>query len=326
VPRQHELASFWQLCFDRPQQAQGHVFSNTFNAASDVEALLWLHYGVELGLYPQVDAQVIFRSNKDRLLRALKAVTGSYLAMFFPPALPTFLGEFSRSADFDRSIPPAVSADLDGLMPPEMYVRLGGLPPFGSVFDLRYADRLAGDLLNTVALDMLFHEVARAFSNPSCSVFSDLITFGTNGEWQELMEQNANPDLVLSGSGEKVNVLSAGYFAMVDHMGAMDELLTYCGDELTADGPALRDSQGDQTFLVLGERTRSIHGWRVKLDHPGIKGRFSSLTRKLKEQLDSDSDLMWMGFDSASLLDVVESLSARWLGDYSSSQRREGAA
>jgi len=283
MSRQHELASFWRLCFERSPRAHEHVFSDLFNAASDVEALLWLHYGVELDLYPPMNAQAILEPNRGRLIRALEMVMGSAVAQFFPPALATFLGES---------------------------VRLGG------VFDIRYTDRMASDLVNTVVLDMLFHEVARACSNQLSSVFSDLMTFGTDDEWQGLMQQNANPEHVLNGTGEKVDILSAGYFASLDHMGAMNELLQYCGDESTADRPALRDSQGDQTFLMVGERIRSIHAWRVKLDDPTIRKRFISLTNRLSTQLESDPELRSSGFNSDNFFSIIQSLSATWIGDY----------
>jgi len=293
MPRQHELESFWRLCFERPLKVQGRVFSGLFNAVSDVEALLWLHYGFELGLYPKTEAQVILFSNRSRLVAALETVREAGIERFFPPVLSTFLGELSRS---------------------------------GALFDIRYTDRLSSDLVNTIVLDMLFHEVARACSNPLSSVFSDLLTFGTDDEWHIMMQQDASPDQVLSGTGKEVDLVSAGYFAVLDHMGAMDELLQYCGDELTADRPALRDSQGDQTFLVLGERTRSIHAWRVKLDDPVIQRRFNGLTNKLREQLASDKELRSMGFDSDSLLTVIQTVGARWFGDYSFAPRRRSAA
>ncbi len=159
---------------------------------------------------------------------------------------------------------------------------------------------------------MLFHEVARTFSNPVISVFSDLITFGSDDEWQELMAQKANPEKVLSGTGEKIDILSAGYFAALDDMGAMNELLQYCADEVVDDRPTLRDSQGEQTFVMLAERTRSIHVWRVKLDDPIVKTRFIRLTNKIREQLDSDSELRSMDFDADTLLMVVDSLGANW--------------
>ena len=66
---------------------------------------------------------------------------------------------------------------------------------------------------NLDVLDMLFHEVARAYGNLSSSVFSDLITFGADSEWQELMQQNPVLERMLSNTGEKVDILCAGYFA-----------------------------------------------------------------------------------------------------------------
>ena len=83
----------------------------------------------------------------------------------------------------------------------------------GDVFGIRYTDSLASDLIAPVVLDMLFHEVARAYGNLSSSVFSDLITFGADSEWQELMQQNPVLERMLSNTGEKVDILCAGYFA-----------------------------------------------------------------------------------------------------------------
>jgi hypothetical protein len=283
MPRQHELESFWSRCFERPTNAHGHIYSDAFNAASDVEAMLWLHYGVELSLYSQIEAQDIFESNRNRLLHSMQVVMGGTIQGFFPPVLSTLMGESSRS---------------------------------GAIFDVRYTDRLSSDVVNTVALGMLFNEVARACSNPVSSVFSDLITFGLEDEWRALMEQDVNPEQILRGEGEKVDIVVAGYFASLDHMGAMDELLQYCSDELAADSPALRDSQGDQTFLMLGDRTRSIHAWRLKLDDPVTQNRFTDLTNKLGTLLESDIELGPMGFNSENLFSVVQSLGARWLGDY----------
>jgi kumamolisin len=279
VPRQHELTSFWRICFDRPLNVQEHVFSDLFNAVSDVEAFLWLHYGIELALYPQVEAQIIFQSDRSRLLRALEVVIKAGVGRFFPPALYTFLGEAFRSE---------------------------------AIFDIRHAGRLASDPVNTIVFDMLFHEIARTCSNPLFSAFSDLITFGTDDEWRMLIKQNADPDQVLSGTGKKVDILSAGYFAALDHMGAMDELVRYCADELMGDGAA---SSSDQAILMLRERIRSIHSWRVKLDDPIIRRRFISVTDKLRKQLDSDRELTSVGFESDSLLTVIASLGANWLGD-----------
>ena len=119
---------------------------------------------------------------------------------------------------------------------------------------------------------------------------------------------------MLSNGGKEIDALYSGYFASLDHMGAMADLLECCKDESQSEHQAVHDSQSDQTALQLGRRIRSIHMWRVDLADPNVKGRFTDLTFKLMAQLDSDEELESLGFNSYSLLTRVESLCACWTG------------
>jgi len=289
MQRQHKLERFWRSCFERPNSVEGNVLSNQFNAAADIEAVLWLHYGVEAGFFSKSEAESVLQRNRERVLPSLNVGASTV----FSPRLSKWLPNVARVE---------------------------------SVLDIEYADRLAPDLLNATVLEMLFNEMGRISTNSVALLFSDSITFATDSAWRELMAQNVNPDRILAGTGTKIDLVCAGYFATLDHMAALDELLQYCADEFGGAGPTLRDAQGEQTYRVIGDRVRLIHLWRLKLDDRAVRDRFLSLTYMLQKRFDTDPELKSMGCDSDGFLRIVDLLSKGWLGDYGFSMLTKFAA
>jgi hypothetical protein len=168
MPWQHELDSFWQFAFERPRELRGRKFSSSFNALADVEAFLWVHYGVELGVYAKNEAEKIYGPVRAALINAVEQVKKSTIVNCFPQRLVTFLDKTALK---------------------------------DSIFEAHYADRLDVRLTNPVVTTLLFHEVARACNNPLISNFSDVLTFGENAEWSTMLKRSVDVAAVLSGAG-----------------------------------------------------------------------------------------------------------------------------
>ena len=280
---QRELESFWQLSFLRQRGTEWCQTSSAFDAFADVEAMLWLHYGVELGFFSRDDSMDILRAHRVRLNGAVDHVKRFTTANYFSDKVLAFLEQSFKN----------------------------------DMFAVRYADRLDAKLANPITTGLLFHEIARSSCDPRMSTFSDLITFGDDDKWMAALEQGVDPNHVLSGTGTKTDLLCAGYLAVLEHMGALDELLRYCAQESIGEAPAGRGFQSDHTYIVMDGRVRSIHVWRAKLNDPVVKTRFLELTNKVIHELEADGELMNMGFDCGSFVARIELLVGAWLGDTS---------
>jgi hypothetical protein len=175
-------------------------------------------------------------------------------------------------------------------------------------------------------MGMLFHEVAHANSNPVYCLFSGLITFAEESEWQNVLSANVDPNQLMTNSGSEASLLCSGFFASLDHIGAVSELVDYSADESRGDYPAARESQADHTFLNLRDRIRSMHLWRLNLEDRGARERFLSLTYKIRGALALDQELRSINFDPGIFLNRVEALCADWLGNHSISFNGDLAA
>jgi hypothetical protein len=302
MPSQHELESFCQVSLMRPEGARGRRLSESVTAFADVETILWLHYGVELGFFPAEGAMATLRVERERFFHALEVARNSTLWRSLRPGVRSFL----------ENAWPAFRANDEDLL--------------GSLLATRYTDESLRDLLSPLAIGMLFHEIARAHADVSFLLLSDLMTFALDQEWGTVIAEDINPDRLSMNSGSIPDAACAGYFFALDHMGALSELIGYSADESRGEHPAPRESQLDHTFMKLGDRVRSIHLWRLNLEDHAIKDRFLDLTYKVQGELADDPELNSARFDSGAFLGRVESLCADWLGNDSISLRRNRAA
>src|SRR5438477_13214736 len=94
MQRQHKLERFWRSCFERPNSVEGNVLSNQFNAAADIEAVLWLHYGVEAGFFSKSEAESVLQRNRERVLPSLNVGASTV----FSPRLSKWLPNVARVA------------------------------------------------------------------------------------------------------------------------------------------------------------------------------------------------------------------------------------
>ena len=199
---QPEAESFWRLCFRRPTEVLGRPLSQHLNSLADIEALLWLHFGVELGLYSSDIANLIVSSNRKRLSSSSRAVRKLGVSHFFSSEVRTFLDQARELT---------------------------------SISDIRYTSRLAKDLVNPLSLGMLFHEIAESFNDPVLLLFTDLITFEGDDTWNRLVETDPNPENIIKNEGEPKDLLFSGFLAFLEHMNSARELLLYCHDESASD-------------------------------------------------------------------------------------------
>jgi hypothetical protein len=289
MPRQHELDSFWGYVSGARLNPHGHPLSPNFVVLANVEAFLWLHYGVEVGLFQETEAQTIVLAEMIRAGRWSGSVKGAGLSDQFPPRLRSFLEDAQQYVGLEDDLAAA---------------RLLGL---------RYADTLARDLVNPIAFKMLFDEIAQACDNSELALFSDLITFSPESEWHRVLAGGIDPNRMIDGTGGTCEHLCSGYFAAMNHIGALDELIYLCAEESETD--RRQDFQTDYTLSLLYDRVRSMHLWRLNLREPSVRRRFEGLTYMIGNLLSSDRELASMQFDSAEFLSRVEFLCTNWLGD-----------
>lgn len=257
----------------------------------NVEALLWLHYGVELGLFPEAYARSAILADRDGISDCLVALDDRSTNRYFPARVQSFLGEARSILNHGDEL----AAEF---------------------FQIRYAEGLRQDLVSTIAAEMVFHEIARASGMPEYRQFTELITFSSEDKWSALITADVSPDRILEQGNQPSDHLYAGYFAALDHMGFLGELLEHCADVSGTDSGAARGVQTDHTLLTMADRVRSMRLWRLDLDDPHTRGRFVDLTYAVKDKLDADAELSSVQFDSAAFLSRVETLCAGWLGKH----------
>jgi hypothetical protein len=202
IDEQHELRSFWQLCFQRPTHVDNHLLSPQMNSLADIEALLWLHFGVELGIYPSEAADAIIRDSRQQLSASSRDVRRLGVSRFFSSEVRQFLDQARE---------------------------------LSSVSDIRYTTRLAKNLVNPLSLGLLFREISASTSDPLLLLFTDLITFEDESKWSNLLHVDPNPDNIIRRRGDLSDLLFAGFLGFLDHMNSTRELVQYCQEESVSD-------------------------------------------------------------------------------------------
>jgi hypothetical protein len=199
---QRDLQSFWQLCFERPVYVDTHKLSPQLNSLADIEALLWLHFGVELGIFSSDGADATIRASRQRLSTSGKDVRRLGVSHFFASEVRNFLDQARELT---------------------------------SISDIRYTTRLAKNLVNSLPLGILFREIAASTREPLLLLFTDLITFEDEDKWNDLLRVDPDPDNVIKGEGNTSDLLFAGYLRFLDHMNWTRELLQYCHEESSSE-------------------------------------------------------------------------------------------
>jgi hypothetical protein len=189
-----EAASF-ELSFIPTRLEVASGAHRRFQSVADVEAVLWLHLGNELGLFDDEDAERVWNEFRPRFTNAMKYVKDHGISRFFSEEVRIFLAQLERT---------------------------------DSVSSARYGQRLSPELIDTRGLEMLFHEIGRQFRDPTLTLH---IVFDTPAEWEGHFDEEPNADAILSADSAGVmNVLFAGYLRFIEHMGTMGEFFRQMED------------------------------------------------------------------------------------------------
>jgi hypothetical protein len=182
-----ESASF-QSSFTPTRLEVVSVAHRSFHAVADVEAMLWLHLGNELGLFDDEDAGRIWNDFRPQFTKSLQYVDKLGVSRFFPDEVRIFLTQLERT---------------------------------DSISSARYAQRLSTKLINTRGLELLIHEIGEEFRDATLTQY---IVFDTPAEWEDHFEAEPDADLILKADSlVAMNALFAGYLRFIEHMGSIGQ-------------------------------------------------------------------------------------------------------
>jgi hypothetical protein len=181
---QRKLAFFWRDTVERENQEPTHI-----SALADVEALLWMHLGIELDLFHKEDVESRVEEHRFRLQGACVRTRKLNGSRFFPLH---FIEEFEEGK---------------------------------AIGEIRYGDKINPELFEHAVLELLFTEIGKFAASRENSTFTYLITFAEEGEWDEALD-NADPKrLIARKLSTKADEALAGMFSILEHMQALREIL-----------------------------------------------------------------------------------------------------
>jgi hypothetical protein len=189
ISQSRREAAIFESSFTPRRLRVASAAARRFHAAADVEAILWLHLGNELGLFDDKDAQRIWKNFRPQFTKSLKYVNKLGISRFFPNEVRIFLTQLHRSS---------------------------------SISQARYAQRLSTELIDRRGLEMLLHEIGGQFRDATLTRY---IVFDTPAEWKGHFEEEPDPNVILNANSLfAMDALFAGYLRFIEHMGAIEQL------------------------------------------------------------------------------------------------------
>jgi len=165
-----------------------------FDAMADVELMMWLQLGAELGVFEVPAAEQMFREHRVGLLESLSYVerTKNYSKLF--------RGEVDIFAN---------------------QIRTRGIP------FVEHPDRLSHNLFVSGSTEILFHEVGRSFRDGDMTAWFDFVSAQ---EFREQLKEKPDPEAFLRGDILRgTDLVLNEYLEFLRHAGGLLQLWEYLG-------------------------------------------------------------------------------------------------
>jgi hypothetical protein len=186
------LEKFEECYLDSKQRpVQIAIAPRRFGAMADVECMMWLQLGIELGMFGAQDAEATFKKHKKKWLASLSYVEKVKTSKFFRGEAEVF----------------------------SYQVRAHGIPL------AEHPNRLSAGLFVDGSTEMLFHEVGRGFRD---GVLTMCLVFASPQEFRRQLKGKPNPDALLRNKSLRgTNLLLSKYLRFLNHAGALQQLWEY---------------------------------------------------------------------------------------------------
>lgn len=156
---------------------------------ADVEALMWLQLGVELGIFFQDEAEYTFAAHQRRLLSSLNYV------------------------EKGKKMPRLFKREIDLLV---KQVKSNGTP------FVEHPRRLRANLFVSGFGEMLLHEIGRCFRDGTLTM---CLVLASRREFQRLKMGKLDPKVILRAKSlHGKNLLTLNYLAFLGHAASLDQL------------------------------------------------------------------------------------------------------
>jgi len=183
-----ELRRFELECIGSRRFGASGSSHRAFVEMADLESLMLLQLGTEIGIFPIPEAERLLRARRSRFLGALK-----------------YLDRLQFAQDF-RSIVQVLTV---GLRAPEASFT-------------EHPDRLSPDLFGREILGILFHELTRLFRK---GYFTSAVSFFSPNQWGKALGGKLDPDSILRKKKlTGINGLISDFLEFLGHAASLDEL------------------------------------------------------------------------------------------------------
>jgi hypothetical protein len=190
----HELEMFSKQCLSSAS------LGDDFAVAANLEALLWLHLGVELEIFPGKETAQVWEAKLDSFQASFDQMQRSRAAVCFSRETRDFLKKAIRAR---------------------------------SLQFVTHPKRLNKQLFDPFIIEMLFHQIGCCFENELMSEFSAGIAFEQEYLWRTWLRLAVNTaSLVEHKPKNKTDRIYAGYLGMLEHMGALRDIFNYVDAEI----------------------------------------------------------------------------------------------
>lgn len=246
-----------------------------------MEALLWLHLGVEVGIFPVAEARTAYEI---------------YKRLFFTTIIPS--GQFLQFSQPARSY--AAHSELSQ----QLYVEL---PRYAGVLlekGMRGEDPFTTEQLelrNSAALSGLCQTLLLLYSEFATSSnvrqFTYLVSFAPKDEWNAAWRSSVDPEtLISSDPGDLISPMESAFSGYLELWG----FGTRCRDVfIAAEG---RDETDSADRFKLQDRLQDVLQWRINLRHTSGMERFEKIREKVDREIERESTQPGVDPEAAKLI------------------------
>jgi hypothetical protein len=189
---QYELRRFERDYFDTGGSLREIAIApRRFAAMADVESMMWLQLGVELGMFDAKAAEDTFKQHEHKFLESLNYLEKVKKLKVFGTEAHILSGQV-RAHEF----------------------------PFAE-----HPNPFSAKLFVSGSIEMLFHEVGRSFRE---GVLTMCFVFASPKEFRQRLNGEPDPNTILRGENLRgIDLLLSKYLGFLEHAGAIQELWEY---------------------------------------------------------------------------------------------------
>jgi len=184
----YELDSFEARVIGVRKSRSIAKFPRRFEAMADVESIMLLQLGVELGLFPGAEAENLLKKHGERFFASLKYVETHSLSQVFGS---------------------------------ELQILSSGMRTRGLSY-VPHPKKLSPDLFDSAVLEMLIHQIGRDFRDND---FTITVSFEPSEGWERHLKGKLRPDVILCNKVTRdINLVIEQYLAFLEHAGGLSDL------------------------------------------------------------------------------------------------------